>query len=87
MKELFSLDNKNISFAKEERIDKQYYIEFKITQEDAKDMISKAETFIDELDMFVDKLTEEKVITYREEFENAYFKLNQKSGSKQEPST
>jgi len=73
LKKLFNIDNTDISYAKEERIDKQYYTDFIITKEDAKDLINKAEKFIDELDIFIDKLTEEQRINYKEEFEKTYF--------------
>jgi uncharacterized protein (UPF0332 family) len=35
-----------ISFAKKERIDKQYYIDFELTKESAQDLIVKAEDFL-----------------------------------------
>jgi uncharacterized protein (UPF0332 family) len=36
LKELFDIDNKDISFAKVERVDKQYYTDFVITKDDVK---------------------------------------------------
>lgn len=73
LKELFDIDNKNISFAKEERIDKQYYTDFILTKDDTKEIIEKAEQFIDEIDYFTDKLTENKRKDFRETFRNIYF--------------
>lgn len=73
LKELFSLDNSTISFVKQEMIDKQYYTDFKVTSEDAKDLIDKSNTFISELDMFIDSLTEEQRNKFRAEFEKTYF--------------
>jgi uncharacterized protein (UPF0332 family) len=37
LKEVFAIDNSSISKAKEERVDKQYYIDFAVTKEDVKD--------------------------------------------------
>jgi len=34
LKEVFRIDNSDISFAKKERIDKQYYVDFHATEED-----------------------------------------------------
>src|SRR3989338_10793206 len=45
LKELFQLDNKDISEAKTERIDKQYYVDFKISLEEVLKTIRKAELF------------------------------------------
>lgn len=45
LRELFSIDNSDISFAKKERIDKQYYVDFHVTREEARDLIEKAEAF------------------------------------------
>lgn len=73
LKELFDIDNKNISFAKEERIDKQYYTDFILTKDDTKEIIEKAEQFIDEIDYFTDKLTENKRKNFRETFRKIYF--------------
>ncbi|MBU0471276.1 MAG: HEPN domain-containing protein [Nanoarchaeota archaeon] len=73
LKELFGIQNKEISFAKQERVDKQYYTEFKITKNDVEDMINKAEEFIEELDLFTDRLTEDKVKHFKEIFEETYF--------------
>ena len=48
LKELFNeIDLANeISFGKKERIDKQYYADFKLTTLDCEEMIKKAESFI-----------------------------------------
>ncbi|MFH1432388.1 MAG: DNA-binding protein, partial [archaeon] len=39
LKKIYSIDNTKISHAKKERIDKQYYIDFRITKDDAEDII------------------------------------------------
>jgi uncharacterized protein (UPF0332 family) len=73
LKELFQIDNKEISFAKEERINKQYYTDFSITKQEVKQGILDAETFIGELDFFIDTLTEDKKIDYKQKFIDEYF--------------
>ena len=45
LKEILDLDNSKILKAKKERIDKQYYIDFKIAEEDVRDLIKTAEGF------------------------------------------
>ncbi len=40
LKELFNIDNSLISYAKKERIDKQYYVDFKIMKEEVEELIS-----------------------------------------------
>ena len=39
LKELFGIDNSKISFAKTERVDKQYYIDFKISKTEVESLI------------------------------------------------
>ena len=73
LKELFGIDNSKISFAKKERVDKQYYTDFKVIEDDVKDGIAKAEQFIAELDLFIDKLTSGQIRKYKDEFEERYF--------------
>ena len=71
LKELFKFDNSSISFAKTERVDKQYYIDFKISKEDVKDLIKKAEEFNAMLYGFIDSLTKKQIVEYREELSKA----------------
>lgn len=59
LKELFEIDNSDISFAKRERVDKQYYVNFEITREQVKDAIRKAELFNSKILDFISKLTNE----------------------------
>lgn len=68
LKEVFGFDNAEISFAKKERIDKQYYVDFHITKEEVKDLIEKAEEFNEKLLDFISKLNNEKIKSYREKF-------------------
>jgi uncharacterized protein (UPF0332 family) len=69
MKELFGLDNSDIMLAKTERIDKQYYTDFKITQEETKRAIRNAEEFNSKLLDFISKLNNKEVFELRKKFE------------------
>ena len=68
LKQLFSLDNKEIFEAKTERIDKQYYVDFIITKEDVKDTIRKAEIFNSKLIDLISKANNENISDYRNKF-------------------
>ncbi len=73
LKERFKINNKEISFAKEERINKQYYTDFLVTKQDVKNGIKDAGSFIDELDLFIDSLTKDKKEEYKQKFVDEYF--------------
>ncbi|MCX6710263.1 MAG: HEPN domain-containing protein [Candidatus Woesearchaeota archaeon] len=77
LKELFEINNEDISFAKEQRVDKQYYADFAVTKDDVKKLIEKSENFIEELDLFIDSLTEDKRNRYRNDFNKTYFQSKQ----------
>ena len=70
LKELFGLDNSEILKAKKERIDKQYYVDFKIAEEDVKQMIKTAEHFNAELFDYIEKLGAENIEEIRDKFKN-----------------
>lgn len=53
--------SKEISFAKKERIDKQYYTDFQLTKMDCEDMIKKAENFIVGIKLIMKNLNKESV--------------------------
>ena len=65
---LFGIDNKSISFAKDERIDKQYYVDFGVTREDTVELIETAEEFNKNLFDFSSKMNSQKIKDYRERF-------------------
>lgn len=75
LKRLFNEEElyKIISFAKEERIDKQYYVESqqdsKLNKESCADMIMKAEDFIVEIKVIIGRLNNEDIASLRESFE------------------
>jgi len=68
---------KIISWAKEERIDKQYYVEtqqiVKVTQESCNEMILKAEDFLVKMKLLINELSNEKINSVRVDF-NKLFK-------------
>ena len=71
LKELFGIENSKIIFAKKERVDKQYYVDFKITKEEVGNMIKSAEQFNSMLYDFSDKLTTKEASEYRKELEDS----------------
>jgi len=68
LKKIFNIDNSEISFAKKERVDKQYYVDFHIVKEDVEDLIKKAEKFNKKLLDFISKLNNDMVELYRGKF-------------------
>ena len=71
LKELFEIDNSGISFAKKERVDKQYYIDFKSSKQDVENIIEIAEEFNPNLHDFIEKLTTKQSSDYRTQFDEA----------------
>ncbi len=69
LKELFKVDNSLISYAKKERIDKQYYVDFKIMKEEVKELIEAAEIFNSNILDFIEKLNSEKIAEFRMKME------------------
>ena len=65
---LFGIDNKSIFSAKEERIDKQYYVDFSVTRKDTVELIETAEDFNKNLFDFSSKMNSQKIKDYRERF-------------------
>ena len=69
--------HKIISFAKEERIDKQYYIEShqitKVTKESCKNMVLKSEDFLVKMKLLISKLSNEKINSVRDSFESLFY--------------
>jgi len=74
-KKLFSRVDlfKIIFFAKEERIDKQYYItskqNFILTEESAQDMLLKAEDFLIQMKLLIKNLKNEEIKELRKNFD------------------
>jgi len=63
---------KIISWAKGERIDKQYYVEIqqivKVTKESCNEMILKAEDFLVKMKLLINEMSNERVSSARENF-------------------
>jgi uncharacterized protein (UPF0332 family) len=59
---------KAISFAKEERIDKQYYVDLALTKESAKDLFTKAEDFLVHLKIMIGNMRSDDVQEVRSKF-------------------
>ncbi len=72
LKELFSIDNSDISFAKKERVDKQYYTDFHITKQEIMESIKIAEDFNKKLLDFISKLTNQDIEDYREKLKELF---------------
>jgi len=64
LKEVFGMDNAGISKAKSERVDKQYYVDFEVNQEEASKSIRIAEEFIAEMNDMIATLNEESISGY-----------------------
>ena len=68
LKEIFGIDNSEILFAKKERVDKQYYVNFHIAKKDVTDLIKKAEEFNKKILDFISKLNNNMLKLYKEKF-------------------
>ncbi len=65
LKEIFDMDNSEISSAKRERIDKQYYVDFSIAKEEVEELIGSAEEFNSKVLELIERLNAEKIAKYR----------------------
>ena len=72
LKELFGIDNSKIKFAKNERVDKQYYVDFKLTKEDAIEIINSAKEFNSLIYDFISCLTTKNVQELQDEFQISF---------------
>ena len=70
LKEIFSIDNSKINFAKKERVDKQYYVDFNVTETDAKSLIEIAEKFNSDILDFIAKMQISEEIRYQDKLRN-----------------
>ncbi len=68
LKQLFGLDNRKIQQAKKERVDKQYYVGFRVARSDVTDLITVAGEFNSALLDFMDKLGSQNVTEIRGRF-------------------
>jgi uncharacterized protein (UPF0332 family) len=70
LKRIFDVDNSALLVAKKERIDKQYYIDFSISEKESKELIRTAEHFNAKLLDFIERLNSEKISKFREKIES-----------------
>lgn len=70
LESVFGIDSKEISFAKDERIDKQYYADFHIAKEDVAEAIETAEEFDKKLLDFISRMDSQKVAEYNKKFQS-----------------
>ncbi len=68
LNKLFDLKVDLILRAKEERINKQYYVDFKVVEKDVKELIRVAEEFNDALFNFLGKINLELINIVRKKF-------------------
>jgi len=73
LKDIFNIDNSKISYAKEERIDKQYYFDFTITKEDTQNLINITQEFNDIIFTKIDTISKDEINDYLKEFEKNYY--------------
>ena len=65
--------------AKSERVDKQYYVDFAVNQEEADNSIKIAEEFIAEMNNIIAKLSEETIKEYHGKAVSLFSKDNKNS--------
>ncbi len=73
MKEIFDLDNRYIFLAKKDRVDKQYYVNFKTTRKEVSELIEEAERFMANISLYVDKINLQEEKRLLNKFKIAYF--------------
>ena len=64
--DIFNIDNSHITKATDERVDKQYYIDFTITKDEVTQTIIIAEEFRIQIIDFIARLQEEQIQTYHQ---------------------
>lgn len=69
LKEVFGVDNSEISAAEKERIDKQYYVSFSILEQEAESLIRAAEGFNATLLDVMERLNSDRISEARKRIE------------------
>lgn len=67
--EVFEVDSSEITKAKRERIDKQYFIDFSLAREDVAELVGLAEKFNAKLLDFTDRSNSEAISKFRDKIE------------------
>jgi uncharacterized protein (UPF0332 family) len=70
LKRIFGIDNSHISFAKRERVDKQYYVDFHIAKKDVKDLIGITEEYNAKIYDCIDRLSNDEIEGYRKKMKD-----------------
>lgn len=68
LQELSGISTKSILVAKKERIEKQYYVDFRVTEEEVGKLFDIAQQFVSEIDFYISKLTYAEVQRARNTF-------------------
>lgn len=72
LKELFDIDNSEIKNAKKERVDKQYYVDFKATSDEVDEGIKIAEEFNDKIRDKIENIKVSEIETIIKKFKEEY---------------
>lgn len=73
LEKLFGLDNKEIKKAKKERVDKQYYVDFKSEKEEVEEAIEIAENFNSKIIEKIDLIKTKEINNIRHTLKSEYF--------------
>mgnify|MGYP001611823123 FL=1 len=79
---MFEIDPTKISKAKSDRIDKQYYVDFSVNKEEAKNSIEIAEDFITEVNNLIETLSEETIEKYHKKAISLFVEEKRDNNSK-----
>jgi len=71
LKDIFKIDNSALSFAKTERLDKQYYVDFHIAKEEIDKLIERADKYNAMIYDFMEKLNNDMITEFRQKFSKA----------------
>ncbi|MFW5977105.1 MAG: hypothetical protein ACOCQQ_01180 [Candidatus Nanoarchaeia archaeon] len=72
MEQVFNIDTTILQLAKQERIEKQYYISSKIIKNDVKNLLVKTQNYLEELDYFFEKISTSKKEKFLFTFKKLY---------------
>ncbi|MFH0869513.1 MAG: HEPN domain-containing protein [archaeon] len=72
LKEIFGINNTGMAKAKKERVDKQYYVDFKATKKEVDDGVNTAEEFNSKIRETIERLSKQQMKKYQEKIQE-YF--------------
>lgn len=70
IEQLFGIDNSKIEFAKKERVDKQYYVDSKVSKKEVENLILLSKDFNAMMYEFIDRMTKKEIEAYRNRLRN-----------------